>query len=276
MIVTRLIGGLGNQMFQYALGRKLAFRHGVELKLDTTGFEVYKLHNYALSNFNVADTLATGDELKRFRPGEDGKTDGTVINEKDLSFDATVLDAPADCYLFGYWQCEKYFADIAQILRQEFAPRAELTGTDRELVAQMRASESVSIHVRRGDYVSNPQTNAVHGVCDLAYYDKAVGELQQRGATHYFVFSDDPVWCQSNLKLPGPMTVISHNGPDRNFADLYLMSQCKQHIIANSSFSWWGAWLDENPNKLVIAPSRWFVTDEYNAKDIVPESWLRL
>lgn len=170
-----------------------------------------------------------------------------------------MLELPDGSYLDGYWQSEKYFSDYEERIREEFSVRAPLDGRSLELAEQMRERPSVSVHVRRGDYFSNPVTAAVHQVCDVEYFQRGIAYLGERLENPtFFVFSDEPDWARDNLRIPYPTTVISHNDASRNYGDLRLMSLCDHHIIANSSFSWWGAWLDPSSDKIVVAPKTWF------------------
>ena len=284
MVIVRLIGGLGNQMFQYALGRHLAFIHDVPLKLDISGFETYKLQKYALSNYNIVEKFASSNELDQFAGRHIAENNDlpyfnrTIIKEKYFHFDPNILKVPANVYLQeGHWQSEKYFTDIADLIRNEFTLKSELNPIDLEIVNLIESNDAIALHIRRGDYVTNPQTKQFHGTCSLDYYRTSAKLIADRTIKpHFFIFSDDPMWVRDNLKLPYPLTYVSHNGPERNYADLYLMSLCKHQIIANSSFSWWGAWLNSNRNKIVVAPKRWFNMNEHDTRDLLPESWIAL
>lgn len=291
MIITRLIGGLGNQLFQYAVGRHLAEIHKTELKIDTSGFETYKLHKYSLWPFNIQENFASSQEIesltaqeqvggecmlarvlrKTLRPAK------THIREKKLfSFDSKILRLPDGVYLDGYWQSEKYFNNIAGIIRQETTVKFQQTGKDKGLADMIASTESVSLHIRRGDYVSNPKTRQVHGICGIDYYSRCVEHITQIVKNpHFFIFSDAPKWVRINLKLPYPNTLVDHNDADKNYEDLRLMSQCRYNIIANSSFSWWGAWLNPRKNKLVLVPKRWLAKRGVSYMDIIPARWIR-
>jgi len=179
-------------------------------------------------------------------------------------------------YLSGYWQSEKYFDDVSGIIREEFQLKNEPAGLNLELVRAMRGSQAVSLHVRRGDYVSNPIAASYHGVCSLEYYRTAIKLIEEKVANpKFYVFSDDIPWCKENLRFPQPATYVDHNS-DEPFEDLRLMSFCKHFIIANSSFSWWGAWLSRNQEKIVLAPKKWFLTREKDDRDQVPANWIRI
>jgi hypothetical protein len=290
MIVTQLVGGLGNQMFQYAVGRALAIKHNTSLKLDTSPFAGYALRAYALARFAIeASELTDGERrdlgLDRAPAGRVGRllqrlrppSRTPVIKERGFSFDPSVLDAPATCHLQGYWQSPKYFAAIERDIRREFTVREPLAGANLDASRQMENGTAVSLHVRRGDYVANPHTNRYHGTCDADYYTAAEALLRKRvGRFRIFVFSDDPEWAQANLRLASPMTVLRHNGPAQDYEDLRLMTLCRHHIIANSTFSWWGAWLCTQPGKLVVAPRNWFRDPEIDTTDLMPDDWVRL
>lgn len=292
MVITRLIGGLGNQMFQYAVGRRLAHVLGVELKLDITEFDNYKLRTfrtYSLGNFNIREKFASPGEvavlarptiLERMRAKvlrRPPRPPRTYIREKHFHFDPDILNLLDGVYLDGYWQSEKYFADIAKIIRREFTVKVPQTGENQELGEQINSRESVSLHVRRGDYALDPHTNKVHGCCGIDYYLRCVEFINSKVKNaHFFAFSDEPQWIAENLKLPCSMTIVNHNNTSKEYEDLRLISQCKHHIIANSSFSWWGAWLSSNQVKTVLAPKRWFNTDEHNTKDLIPDGWVRI
>ena len=288
MIIVRLIGGLGNQMFQYAAGRRLAHVLGVELKLDIAGFENYKLRTYSLGNFNIQENFASAEEVGALRTLKRGMVErvlakvlhkrSTHIRQKHFHFDPAIPTLADGVYLDGYWQSEKYFADIAEIIRREFTVKFPQTGKNRDLAEMIASRESVSFHVRRGDYVSNPKMKQEHGTCEPDYYSRCVEQLTRTvKGPHFFVFSDDPEWSRDNLKQPYPTTFVGHNKTDKDYEDLRLMSQCRHHIIANSSFSWWGAWLNPRKDKMVFAPRQWFAEEQQASKktdDLLAATWI--
>lgn len=293
MIIVKVFGGLGNQMFQYALARNLAEKHSTLLKLDLTGFEEYKLRRYNLQCFHIWEHLATKKEIEDIlysqniftklkrktiaRFGFKDHKNNTCIVEKQFNFDSQILEAPNNVVLDGYWQTEKYFADISDILRREFVVKYQQHPQSQHFANQLQNTESVSLHVRRTDYVQNTLTNQIHGTCNQDYYERAVNYIGERVINpHFFIFSDEPEWTKSNLKLGFPMTIVDCNDASRSYEDLRLMSMCKHNIIANSSFSWWGAWLNPNLNKIVIAPHKWFNDETRNTQDIIPENWIKL
>ena len=288
MVITRLMGGLGNQMFQYAAARRLALRCHVPLKLDISWFDSSPDRSYALRALNVKSDVATPAELAEVR----GPSAGVArlafrlrrglklgrrwnwIRERFLSpVDHRVLDAGDWTYLEGYWQSERYFADVADTIRGDFTINWEPDARGRELLAQIGATESVSVHVRRGDYV----TSAPRNVCTPAYYASCVARMAERVARpHLFVFSDDPGWVAVNQRFDYPTTIVSETPARSDHGDLRLMSACRYHILANSSFSWWGAWLDPRPDKVVFAPQRWMNDPRVDDRDLVPAGWERV
>lgn len=277
----QIIGGLGNQMFQYALGRHLAILNKTELKLDVTTFDTYKLHNYSLNHFNVQENFATSKEINRLKTSKVMKKLGLIkpshIIEKDQVFSEEILQLRGDFYLESYWQTEKYFQDIEEIIKHDFQVKTELSGQNKESANQIATVDAVSVHVRRGDYVANPETLKIHGLCGQEYYARAVSEIVEKvSKPNFFVFSDDPAWAKDNLIFNYPTFYLDHNQADKNYEDLRLMNLCKHNIIANSSFSWWGAWLNNNPVKIVVAPAKWYSDPTKNIQNIVPESWLKI
>ena len=286
MIVVRLMGGLGNQLFQYACGRALALRTGHQLVLDPSG--IFSLHpdaprSYALQAFRlpvrVSATAALPSLLNRVRRRLGLRMTATpqLVQEAQTPYTPAAFPAHfTHLVLSGYWQTEKYFQVYAGQLRQELTlPAARLARLEPTLQRQMETTTSVSLHIRRGDYVRDPGASRVLGVCPPDYYQRAVACLAERvQAPEFFVFSDDPGWVRANLKLDFPMHLVS-DGRRPPVEELMLMAHCRHHIIANSSFSWWGAWLNPRTDKLVCAPRTWFRDPTFDARDIVPEAWLR-
>jgi len=296
MIITELFSGLGNQLFQYAAGLSLAKKHNTELYIDKTWFDLdmekQTPRNYGLKPFNINTSIASNEQIQQFfRVGKSGIIEKInnklnsmrpyyeqrIYKEPFFHYDPNFTKATKHVYLTGYWQSEKYFADIKEDVRASFQLKKEVTGLNAELKNKMRHSMSVSLHVRRTDMVNNPDVVKTHGSCNLDYYLAAVDKITQGLIDpHIFIFSDDPQWCKANIKLEFPVTYIDHNNGDDAYLDLHLMSHCKHHIIANSSFSWWGAWLNPSDSKRVIAPKRWFATDDKDTEDIIPSNWSRI
>ena len=279
MITVKLIGGLGNQMFQYALGRHLSIKNSCDLYMDINEFETYKLHKYSLQHFQIKENFLKLEDVPkksffyRFKFLNTG-----VTQERNFNFSKNILDTKAPNYLEGYWQSELYFNEIRETLLKDFEVEKPLTGKNLEVFEEIKGVESISLHIRRGDYVSNQQTNSFHGTCSLNYYKRALDYIsgEKPDDLKIFAFSDDPQWVKENLKTEIPIRFVDHNDADTNFEDLRLMSLCKNNIIANSSFSWWGAWLNQNSEKIVIAPQRWFNNDKVDTSDVVPNSWTKI
>jgi hypothetical protein len=293
MIFIRLKGGLGNQLFQYALGRKIALLHNTTLKLDTTWFTIPSSdtpRTYRLNNYNIIGTVASAEEIQQIeqgRPKERGylltkisdllipMSRRTYVRERMYTFDKKILKVPDNIYLDGHWSTERYFKDIEDILLKEITLREEPDAINIKIAEQIQAGPSVSLHVRRGDYVSNPTTQQFHGCCSIDYYNRAISLIEEKvDDPSFFIFSDDLPWAKENLEIPGEKIFVAHNGPERECFDLWLMSLCQHHIVANSSFSWWGAWLGQDAEKIVIAPRRWALSESFDTSDITPDSWI--
>jgi len=270
LIIVKLLGGLGNQLFQYAAGRRLSYKHNAVLKIDNSYFEKDKSRAYNLSAFNVKEEFATSEEIKYL-------SRNNIIIEKHFHFEPRILSLPDNVYMVGHWQSEKYFKDIEPIIRQELTVRIPQTGKNKEIATKIQSTQSVSLHIRRRDFVYYPQHSKYHGVCSLKYYQRCVSYIAKHvSLAHFFIFSDDIFWAKEHLYLPFPMTFVEHNDDSANYEDLRLMSQCKHHIVANSTFSWWGAWLNANMNKIVCVPKKWFKgwRPNRNTKDLFPQSWI--
>ncbi|WP_293783986.1 alpha-1,2-fucosyltransferase [uncultured Pedobacter sp.] len=282
MIVVKLLGGLGNQLFQYAIGKRLALINNVDLILDISAFEKYKLHSYGLMNFDIKAEIATSSLLKQINNPIKRLFNGCkLLKEKNYYYDGSILKKYNQSIVLidGYWQSEPYFKDIRQSLLSDFKVIAPLQSRDREILQEIQGNVSISLHVRRGDFLSDKSANAVHGTCDLSYYTNAIEYFSQKHENPKFlVFSDDIQWCKENLDISANSVFCDHNNADTNYADLHLMGKCNHNIIANSSFSYWGAWLNPNPEKEVIAPRRWYADEIKNSqtKDLVPEKWIRI
>lgn len=292
MVIVKLLGGLGNQMFQYATGRMVAHRLGVSLLLDTSDFAHYDLRRYELGEWSIEGRVATPDELDHI--GVSVRSPSWLIrleralglasplnkfSEASFSYDPGILKVKAPVYLSGYWQSDRYFFDVAELLRREFRLKQPVDEANREMAKRIREAgvKAISLHIRRGDYVTNSQTAHYHGVCSLDYYRAAANYLALHVTEpHFFVFSDDLVWVSENLKLGHAMTLVDVNGADRGVWDMALMMACRHHVIANSSFSWWGAWLNPHADKIVVAPKRWFSGASLDTRDLIPASWIRL
>jgi len=292
VIISQIIGGLGNQMFQYATGRALSLAHGQSLKLDISGFVGYGLHQgFELQRvFACPVEIASEAELHRILGWQAApvikrvlarhqmaafRRRGFVV-EPHFQYWPGIKQAPQNSYLMGYWQSEKYFQGMAAIIRADFTFIAPLMDKNADIALRIAQVNAVSLHVRRGDYVSNAKTTATHGLCALEYYQAAIRHIATQVKTpHFFVFSDDIAWVKKHLEINFPCQYVDHNQGAESYNDMRLMSLCQHHIIANSSFSWWGAWLNQNTNKIVIAPKNWFANSN-DVKDLFPQDWVTL
>ena len=280
------MGGLGNQLFQYATARSLAIRTGAELRLDLSSYANDPLRCYELSVFPIIGQVIREADDRIEEPRFIGKMKKFLsqlqrkekyYREPHFHYDPRVKNLSAPVFLEGYWQSEKYFVEDALSLRRELIPFQPLELDNASIAAQINTATAVSLHVRRGDYVANAHTNNYHGVCSIEYYRAAIEYMRHAaGDIHLFVFSDDQEWCKSNLEPNYPTTYATANPPDRGYRDMQLMALCRHHIIANSSFSWWGAWLNPRPDKIVVAPRNWFANSEHDTRDLIPETWVRL
>jgi hypothetical protein len=297
VVTVFLRGGLGNQMFQYALGLNLAKKNRCPLALDavflrdrlprrhftyrTYDMDVFAIDasftvlSYAANSFPVPGAWLGLDMVGILARRVFGSQ--TLIREKTKVFDPSVLAAQGDILLYGRWQSEEYFVDIVDDVRTAFKFRHSLEGEAERLAEKIVAVTSVSLHVRRGDYVTFKNVEQRMGVTDLAYYDRAAKYVGERVTNpHFFLFSDDIQWCKKNVAIPFPTTYVDEisSGPKAAF-HLELMSLCKHNVTTNSTFSWWGAWLNRNSRKIVIAPKRWY-TDASLKENIVPAGWIKI
>lgn len=293
VVVTKLIGGLGNQMFQYAAGLTLAKRLDVPLKLDIRGFADYQLRKFDLSQLCIGAEPATDRDLEifEFRGVERKKSLFGALNlrlgrklvrpyvEPHFQFDQNFESlAMGPVYLDGYWQSQRYFVAVEDQIRKEFSVRM-LEGTSNDEIEQSikACSASVSVHVRRGDYASNPVVTQFHGLCQVDYYQRAMGLIQKKfPSAQFFVFTDDPDWVSDHFPKEFAWQLVNVNPPEKGWMDMRLMSLCAHHIVANSSFSWWGAWLGHNVEKMVIAPDKWFASAPHDTRDLLPPGWIKV
>lgn len=299
MIILRLRGGIGNQLFQYAAGKALATHHGMPLKIDDYTYSINSSRKIELSKFKIDFQIASRKEVHKFtgfwppsrifHKSTNYRFNNKVCAQPYYHFYPEFFHLPKKIYLSGYWQSEKYFQNITNFIREIYQPSIDLDKRNSDILNKMNKSNSISIHVRRGDYVKTPKYASFFGAQDIEYYKKSMHFLENKfKSIKYFIFSDNPEWCETQFKNVPNKTILTHNQGDQSYLDMWLMSRCKHHIIANSTFSWWGAWLGENPGKTVIAPKRWFkdpyVKDSktvyysryYDIKDLLPESWIRL
>lgn len=284
MVIVKVIGGIGNQMFQYAFYMKMKSL-GKDVRLYISDYKEDAKVKYMLDKFHVSFDEATKLDLKKYI-GIGGKISGAgrrlagkkpfvIYDERlDVGYQPEVLDID-DGVIGGYWQCEKYFKDISGDVRKVFSFTDDmLSNKCREIACKIESVNATSVHIRRGDYLLPENAQKYSGICTEEYYKKAMDYIRERFAdTKFFFFSDDPEWVRDNLCGDGDVVVDCNTGDD-SYLDIYLMSKCKNNIIANSSFSWWGAWINSNPNKMVIAPHRWF--KHYEVSDAICEDWIKV
>lgn len=286
MIIVKIIGGLGNQMFQYAYAKALE-QKGYNVKIDISAFNTYNLHGgYQLNKYNIDLQYSTEEENRKFYKNKllskilkkIGIKTAKVIKEKSLLFDENLLLPKDYKYIEGYFQSEKYFLKIREILLKQFIINTHISSYTKEIKWKILSiNNSCSIHIRRGDFTNNINKN-LHGTCDIVYYQKAISHVENKiGIQKYFIFSDDIEWVKENLKINNAIYIESSE-IRLPHEDMYLMSLCNNNIIANSSFSWWAAWLTKNNNKTVVAPKRWFFDEILfqQSKDIVPNNWIKI
>jgi len=280
-IISRLLGGAGNQLFQYAVGRALADRLGCDLVLDNRYVAGSRdrgdcFGHFAQARFERSDDLppAKSDGALRYGLWRGLRLAPRLYRERHKGFDPAVMQLGPGRYLHGYWQSYRYFEPIADQLRRDLAFTSLLDGANAEMAGRIaKAQTPVSIHVRRGDYV----TAGAHGVCTADYYRTATAQLSQtHGALTCFVFSNDPDWVRDNLDLGQETVIVDINDEASGIFDMHLQSLCAHHVIANSSFSWWAAWLNPSADKQVIAPRQWFAAAEADNPDLIPGSWIRI
>lgn len=299
MIIVRISEGMGNQLFQYALGRALSSKNGDKLKFETSYFET-GTRKYSLGRFNIPESQSGITEESDFRnigvPGVSDKSPSARVRRKIFRiaeyfkpicnkkfilepyfhFCPDILNIKGSAFLSGVWQSEKYFKNSESTIRKELTLREPPSIETQDWVKKVESCNSISLHVRRGDYIENRKANQFHGVCTPEYYEHAL-EFVSKKIPHpvFFIFSDDILWARNNLKIHNPVWYVSSETlPD--YEELMIMSKCKHNIIANSSFSWWGAWLNNNTEKVVIAPQKWFNSNTASPADLIPDSWIKI
>lgn len=297
MICIELLGGLGNQMFQYAFGTAIAKTRKTELVIDTfmlnsqLGENNRTIRQYELNIFpNIKVSQATRDDIRRIIPlyvkvlnyvmlrmmGK-GLRHSRYFVQNGNFFDDKINKISSQCYITGYWQSFKYQLNCETLIRNEFKFPTITDDVNLGFLHKIENVESVSIHIRRSDYLQ-AQNIERHGVCSLDYYQAAIAYICQKLENPvFFIFSDDMSWTMNNITLEKTHFFINCNKGNESYKDMQLMASCKHNIIANSSFSWWGAWLNDNSEKIVIAPAKWFNSFEnFYYSDLVPATWVSL
>ena len=296
MIVVQLTGGLGNQMFQYAFGKYISVQNNTTLVLDTSYLQS-KLPfkkwatpmQYELYIFNIKATIASNIISSNFLLYPFAKAEyliRTKLNESkyqvmlenEFRYNAVFLETKDNSYIQGNFQSEKYFNQIENEIRNDFTFKNILNAINTKWKTQIENCNAVSVHIRRGDYISINRNAQKFIAIPLEYYQNAIKIISDRVACpEFFIFSDDIAWVKKNLRTDVPVHFINNNSTAETAnIDMQLMSLCKHNIIANSTFSWWAAWLNKHPEKIVIAPENWFVDKSLNSSDIIPSSWIKL
>ena len=292
MIVVKLISGLGNQLFQYSFARRISLERNVPLKLDISFYDSQDLRAYKLDCFNIEAEVITRQEVNRFLrkdwlwPARKGWNATQrlfpyykkrfVEEQEKFEYDPAMNKMGKNAYIVGYWQHHQYHQRHESTLRKELTLRPSYQQKVGQLRDEIEANgQSVSLHIRRGDYVTDPYAKGRFGALPMSYYRKAIEQIKQRTVKpEIYVFSDEIDWAKEHLNVECPTHYVSLDDPDQDVLELFLMSRCKHNIMANSTFSWWGAYLNSNPEKIVIAPQRWSNDPHVNSKiNIQPPQW---
>jgi len=298
-IYVQLKGGLGNQMFQYAAGFGLSSKLGCQLKLDCSKYNSETDRAYMLDRLQFDNCIASPDELTLFDSQKDNilnrlinqvmrsvnadrvKTKGHIYTQPGFYYDKQIWECIPPVLLKGYFQSEKFFIDAATKLRSQFMLREAMSSNSVSILNEIAScAHPVSLHVRSQDYISSQKTHELHGVCSLEYYKQAlkIVEALSEDEVCYFIFSDDTNYAKKILS-DVPRCIFVMGNDSRPWEDITLMAACRDHIIANSSFSWWGAWLNTDKEKIVVAPRNWFRRKkmiETSTVDLYPDSWITL
>lgn len=286
------MGGLGNQLFQYALGRRLSLLRDAELKLDLSYYalkNVGTIREYQLNLFNIKEKFATNEEISYFTGDYSNPIQRVqyqfrrlfekniiTVEKKLFVYDPDVITSK-NSYFDGYWQNQKYFEPIKNILISDFSLRNPLSGSLIQLENEIINSDSICLHVRRGDLISNNKARLFLGFSDISYYLQAVENIAKDVySPSFYIFSDDISWCKENIKLKFPVKFVSELTQDSISDDFWLMTRCKHYIIPNSTFSWWAAWLNQGAHKIVVAPERWVNDPNTDYSDFIPQNWRKL
>jgi|SRR3989339_351541 len=283
MIVVKIKAGLGNQMFQYAIGRRLSLDWNDELKCDLSWFQNIKNgetpRTLDINKFKVNLVQVTEQEKKQVFLGVLSKIFCKIHAHLDRSyfyrFHSELLKKKSFIYLDGYFQSYKYFDPIRKMLLEEFVLKNGYSQEAQKIKDDIESpGESVAIHVRRGDYASTCKN--WNGLCNIDYYQQGLSVIKKKYPNvKLFIFSDDIAWARENLKFDSPMVFVSRSTLS-NIEELMLISLCKHQIIANSTFGWWGAWLNQNPQKIVVAPSRWLLAAKIDTSELLPPEWIKI
>lgn len=285
-LYIKLNGGLGNQMFQWAMARTFKEILDVDVFLDMSYFAKRYSRPYQLDIFKVKPDFVKGEITKMkleiiwaFRKILQGVRVFGIryYEEQSFNYDSGVHKIGSNSYISGFFQSERYFRSIADKIREDFKFAVYPTENSAKIIAHINRCNAVSLHIRRGDYVAKKRYQDQYAQCSLSYYKRAVDYIAERHPDPtLFIFSDDIEWVKKNLRFPHECVYVEGNNGEKSYEDMRLMSLCSHNIIANSSFSWWGAWLNPNPDKIVVAPTRWFNDPDVIQTDIIPPEWVKL
>ena len=288
MVVVRFRAGLGNQLFQYATARAVAVRLGSQLLLDTQLFTSQSDRQLDIAQLRIRGrTLPTWMRRAIGEPAPCrlpcrllnrlGRLMIPMVVDRESGFDPSINLLRGSCNLLGFWQSEKYFASIRPLLIREMVPAHPLPDRVNRLIAHVEQCDSIAVHVRRGDLLTNPVCVSSVGTLSGDYYAEALSRLiADAPKSRIYVFTEDRHWVEQNMPRLRPITIVSGEITTSAVEDLAVMSRCRNFVIANSTFSWWGAWLGDASNKRIIAPSRFFRTFRAWEQDLVPPQWERV
>lgn len=278
MIEINLKGGLGNQMFQYSIAKNLSIKYKTDLVLNTEYFSNIPKgdvpRKYQLDIFNIDKNITIKDKINPLLK---------ILEKISLKFFGEKIQIPIANFLLkiglsaklnGYFQSEKYFTDIRDNLLKEFTLAKNLGEEAMKIKNILESKNGIAVNIRRGDYL-RPDYMKIYGTCDMKYYNKAIDYIKNKIENPLFcIFSDDPEWVKKEFKMDD--AIFAGNDILKDYEQMYLMTICKHNIIANSSFAWWGAWLNQNPNKIVIGPKMWLVGKTSDRLNILPKTWIQI
>ena len=289
MLIIKIFQGLGNQLFQYALGRSLEERFGAKVKYDLSWFKENSQHRqFGLDRFKTKIEIANDAEVYNVKNGIFSNRIRNYIFQKELKFkpyykqpyfkedlsklDLNILKINSRTYIEGYFSSDIFFSDIRNELIKEFQLNSDLSLQNKETIERIQQQNSVCLSVRRGDFLKY----SMHNVCQLDYFKDAISLMNEKITNPvYYIFSDDNEWVKENLKIEQEHYFITHNYPDF-YEDFRIMKNCKHHIIPNSTFSWWAAWLSQSKQKVVIAPETWLDSEDIDYSYFLPKDWIKI
>ncbi len=300
MIIVKIIGGLGNQMFQYALGRSLSIKQNCKLKLDTSWYKEYDKiedtndpnkatkRDYLLKFFNISGRIIPNWYLpaikkipliRKYYPKVARIIPNKLFNYKVLvedDFSWINIKNQNNYFVTGYWQKSLYFDKYENIIVSDFRLKNPLSVINQKYYEQILSTNSVAIHIRRGDLISNPSVAKLQPTCSLEYFYSGIKTISNKVKDlSLFIFSNDMEWCKNHFKNQYPTIFVDSIGNDHEH--FFLMSKCKYQVIANSTYSWWAAWLNQYPAKIIVAPKNWYHDTQLNELAIfIPNNWIKI